>query len=60
MKKTASAAAKEFASGDDRRACTAQLYAASRLLRRGVGFQTAFELSEAARDSAEAGMNVPA
>jgi tetratricopeptide (TPR) repeat protein/uncharacterized membrane protein YgcG len=57
---SASAAAKEFASGDDPARVHRQLYAASRLLRRGVGFQTAYELAEAARSSADAGLNVPA
>ena len=56
----ATAAAKEFASGDDAARVHRQLYAASRLLQRGVGFQTAYELAEAARNSAEAGMSVPA
>jgi tetratricopeptide (TPR) repeat protein len=55
----ATAAAKEFASGDDAARVHRQLYAASRLLQKGVGFQTAYELAEAARTSAEAGMNVP-
>jgi len=55
----ATAAAKEFASGDDAARVHRQLYAASRLLQKGVGFQTAYELAEAARNSAEAGMNVP-
>jgi len=54
------AAAKEFASGDDAARVHRQLYAASRLLQRGVGFQTAYELAEAARGSADAGLNVPA
>ena len=54
------AAAKEFASGDDDARVHRQLYVASRLLQKGVGFQTAYELAEAARNSAEAGMNVPA
>ena len=56
----ATAAAKEFASGDDAARVHRQLYAASRLLQRGVGFQTAYELAEAARSSADAGLNVPA
>jgi tetratricopeptide (TPR) repeat protein len=54
------AAAKEFASSDDAARVHRQLYAASRLLQKGVGFQTAYELAEAARTSADAGMNVPA
>lgn len=53
------AAAKEFAAGDDAARVHRQLFAASRLLQRGVGYQTAYELAEAARNSAEAGMNVP-
>jgi tetratricopeptide (TPR) repeat protein len=56
----ATAAAREFASGDDPTRVHRQLYAASRLLQKGIGFQTAYELAEAARSSAEAGMNVPA
>jgi tetratricopeptide (TPR) repeat protein len=54
------AAAKEFASGDDPARVYRELYAASRLLQRRIGFQTAFELAEAARSSADAGMTVPA
>ena len=54
------AAAKEFASGDDAARVHRQLYVASRLLQKGVGYQTAYELAESARNSAEAGMNVPA
>lgn len=54
------AAAREFASGDDNARVYRQLYAASRLLQTGVGYQAAYELAEAARNSAEAGMTVPA
>lgn len=54
------AAAKEFASGNDPARVFRQLYAASRLLQRRIGFQTAFELAEAARSSAEVGMTVAA
>ena len=54
------AAAKEFASGDDPARVYRQLYAAGRLLHRGIGFQTAYELAEAARSSADDGMSVPA
>jgi uncharacterized membrane protein YgcG/tetratricopeptide (TPR) repeat protein len=53
------AAAKEFVAGDDAARVHRELYAASRLLQRSVGFQTAYELAEAARTSADAGMNVP-
>lgn len=55
----ATAAAKEFAAGDDAARAYRQLYAASRLLQKGIGFQTAYELAEAARGSAEAGLTVP-
>ncbi len=54
------AAAREFAAGNDSARVFRQLYAASLLLQRRVGFQTAFELAEAARSSADAGMTVPA
>ena len=53
------AAAREFASGDDPARVHRELYAASRLLQRSIGFQTAYELAEAARTSADAGMTVP-
>jgi tetratricopeptide (TPR) repeat protein len=53
------AAAKEFVAGDDAARVHRELYAASRLLQRGVGFQTAYDLAEAARNSADAGMTVP-
>jgi len=53
------AAAKEFAAGDDAMRVYRQLYAASRLLQRAIGFQIAFELAEAARSSADVGMSVP-
>jgi tetratricopeptide (TPR) repeat protein len=54
------AAAKEFASGNDAARVHRELYAASRLLQRRVGFQTAFELAEAARSSADVGLTVAA
>ena len=54
------AAAKEFAAGDDQLRVYRQLYAANQLLRRGIGFQAAFDLADAARNSAEAGLNFPA
>jgi tetratricopeptide (TPR) repeat protein len=54
------AAAKEFASGNDDARVHRALYAASRLLQSGIGFQTAYELAEAARTSADAGLNVAA
>jgi tetratricopeptide (TPR) repeat protein/uncharacterized membrane protein YgcG len=52
-------AAKAFAAGDDDARVHRELYAASRLLQKGVGFQAAYELAEAARDSANAGLTVP-
>src|ERR1044072_730716 len=57
---SAIAAAKEFASGDEAGLVYRQLYVADRLLQRGLGFQTAYDMAEAARSSAEAGMSVPA
>lgn len=56
----AAAAAKEFASGTDAARAYRELYAASRLLQKGIAFQTAYELAEAARDSVDAAMTVPA
>ena len=53
------AAAREFAAGDDAARVHRELYAASRLLQRSIGFQVAYELAEAARTSADAGMTVP-
>lgn len=53
------AAAKEFASGSDASQVHRQLYAASRLLQKGIGFSTAHELAEAARSTADAGLMVP-
>lgn len=53
------AAGKEFASGDDAARVYRELYVATRLLQKGIGLQTAFELTEAARSSAEAGLTVP-
>lgn len=54
------ATAKQFASGDDPARVHRELFVASRLLQRGVGFQTAYELTEAARNNVDAGMGVPA
>ncbi|MGH9929739.1 MAG: carboxypeptidase regulatory-like domain-containing protein, partial [Pyrinomonadaceae bacterium] len=55
---SAVAAAREFASGDDAARVHRQLYAASRLLQKRVGFQAAYELAEAARNNADVGMTV--
>jgi tetratricopeptide (TPR) repeat protein len=54
------AAAKEFASGNDDARVHRSLYAASRLLQSGIGFHMAYELAEAARSGADAGLNVAA
>jgi tetratricopeptide (TPR) repeat protein len=53
------AAAKAFAAGEDDARVHRELYAAGHLLQKGVGFQAAYELAEAARDSANAGLTVP-
>jgi uncharacterized membrane protein YgcG/Flp pilus assembly protein TadD len=54
------AAAKEFVSGSDAARAHRELYAANKLLQKGIGFQTAYELAEAARTSADAALTVPA
>ncbi|HKP45091.1 MAG TPA: TPM domain-containing protein, partial [Pyrinomonadaceae bacterium] len=54
------AAAKEFASGNDAARAHRELYVASRLLQKGIGFQTAFELATDARTYADAALTVPA
>ncbi|HET6670290.1 MAG TPA: TPM domain-containing protein, partial [Pyrinomonadaceae bacterium] len=55
----ASAAAKKFASGSDKMLAFRQIYAANRLLRRGVALTTALELTEAARAGVDAALEVP-
>lgn len=55
----ATSAARKFASGDDAARAHRELYAASHLLQKRIGYQTAYELAEAARSSAEAGLTVP-
>jgi len=52
-------AARAFAAGDDDARVHRELYVAGRLLQKGLGYQTAYELAEAARDSAAAGLTVP-
>ena len=52
--------AKQFALGQDAWRVHRQLYAASKLMQKGIGYGTAFELAEAARSSADAGLTVPA
>lgn len=52
--------AKQFASGQDAWRVHRQLYAASKLMQKGIGYETAYELAEAARGSADAGLTVPA
>lgn len=56
---TAVAAAQEFASGTDNMRAFRQLYAASRLLRNGVGISTVLELVAAARKASDDALNVP-
>ncbi len=53
------AAASEFAGGDDEMRAFRELHAADRLVRRGVANQTAFELTESARKSLDAGLASP-
>ena len=54
------AAAKEFASGPDEMRVYRQLYAANRLVGKGIALPTAFELTEAARSSVDEALSVPA
>ena len=54
------ATARQFASGDDAARVHRQLYAANRLLQKGIGFQAVYELAEAARTNADMGLTVPA
>jgi uncharacterized membrane protein YgcG/tetratricopeptide (TPR) repeat protein len=56
---TASATAKEFAAGNDAMRAYRELYAANRLVRRDIALSTALELTEAARRSVEAALDVP-
>lgn len=56
----AAAAAKEFASGPDEMRVYRQLYAASRLVGKGIALPTAFELTEAARSSVDEALSVSA
>ena len=51
-------AAKEFSSGDDNLRVYRQLFAASHLLRKGIALPTVYELAQAARSSAEAGLGI--
>lgn len=53
-------AAREFASGSDNKRAFRQLYAASRLLRNGIGAQVAFELANEAKKAATSAMDTPA
>jgi uncharacterized membrane protein YgcG/tetratricopeptide (TPR) repeat protein len=53
------AAAQEFASGTDNMRAFRQLYAASRLLRNGVGFSTVLELVAAARKASDDALSAP-
>lgn len=56
---SAVAAAGEFALGDDEMRAFRELYAADRLVRRGVAHKTAFELTEAARKGLDAALASP-
>ena len=56
---TASATAKEFAAGNDAMRAYRELYAANRLVRRDIALSTALQLTEAARSSVEAALDVP-
>jgi tetratricopeptide (TPR) repeat protein len=55
----AATAAKEFAAGDDPMRAFRQLYAADRLLRRGVASRTALELIEMAKGGVDAAVSTP-
>ncbi|MDQ1559936.1 MAG: hypothetical protein QOD32_2996 [Pyrinomonadaceae bacterium] len=55
----AAAAANDFTSGADEMRAFRQLYAASRLLRRGVALPTVLELTAAARSNVEAAIDAP-
>lgn len=52
-------AAREFASGSDSKRPFRQLYAASRLIRNGIGFQAAYELAEEAKKASSTAMDTP-
>ena len=54
------AAATDFVAGNDEMRAFRHLYAASRLVRRGVGFATALESTEAAAGGVEAALDSPA
>ncbi|HKY26688.1 MAG TPA: TPM domain-containing protein [Pyrinomonadaceae bacterium] len=55
----AAVAAKEFASGPDEMRVYRQLYAANRLVEKGIALPTAYELTEAARSSVDEALMVP-
>jgi tetratricopeptide (TPR) repeat protein len=55
----ATSTAREWTAGQDAMRLYRQLYAASRLLQRRVGWQTALELSEAAKSGVEEALDVP-
>ncbi|MGI8733467.1 MAG: TPM domain-containing protein [Pyrinomonadaceae bacterium] len=55
----AALAAKKFAAGTDEMRAYRQIYAANRLLKRGIALQTALELTEAARTAVDAALGVP-
>ena len=51
-------AAKDFSSGDDNLRVYRQLFVAGHLLRKGIALPTVYELAQAARSSAEAGLGI--
>ncbi len=57
--KAALAAAREFAAGSDEMNVYRKLYAASRLIKHGFGFEVAAELADAARDGVSMATFVP-
>jgi tetratricopeptide (TPR) repeat protein len=57
--KPALAAADEFVSGDDGMRTFRQVYAASRLVRNGIGLKKTLELVDDARKSVDAALNLP-
>ncbi|HET9479832.1 MAG TPA: TPM domain-containing protein, partial [Pyrinomonadaceae bacterium] len=59
MAAAAVAAAQEFASGTDNMRAFRQLYAASRLLRNGIGISVVIELVDAARKASDDALNTP-
>jgi len=55
----AATAAREFASGSDNMRTFRQLYAASRLIRTGIAFATAYDLAEEAKKNSAGSLEIP-